>query len=70
MNKCEISLKKTYELSNENTNLINENDKLKELVKKLKDLRGNLVGNEQLLCRNCGSDYTEDKNFKWSCRVH
>lgn len=37
---CEKAQNKCYELGNDNRSLLNENDKLKDLVKKLKAQRG------------------------------
>lgn len=49
--------------------MISEREKMKERIKKLKLKKGRFDV-QQIVCKNCGKDYLEKENFKWSCRVH
>ena len=42
---------------------------MRERMKKLKQKKGKL-DILQKVCKNCGKDYIEKDNFKWSCRTH
>ena len=56
-------------LDKEKKNLVIEREKMKDRIKKLKSKKGKF-DLAQKTCKNCGKDYIEKDNFKWSCRVH
>lgn len=56
-------------LDKEKKNLIAEREKMKDRIKKLKQKKGKF-DISQKVCKNCGKDYIEKDNFKWSCRMH
>ena len=66
---CKENFEMKLQLEKEKKNLIAEREKMKERIKKLKTKKGKFDV-QQKVCKNCGKDYTEKENFKWSCRVH
>lgn len=46
-----------------------EVEKMRQRIVKIKNRKGKVdMGIKS--CRNCGKEYTEKDNFKWSCRTH
>ena len=49
--------------------LIEERDKMKMRILKLKQRRGKVdLGIK--ICKNCSKEFHESDNFNWSCRTH
>ena len=63
------NFERKVELEREKKNLVADREKMKERIKKLKSKKGKFDV-QQKVCKNCGKDYIEKDNFKWSCRIH
>jgi hypothetical protein len=51
-----------------NALLIEEKNKMKERMAKLKARRGKNL--DFKICKRCGKDFDERENYNWSCRTH
>ena len=58
-----------FALEKEKKEWIEEREKMKERIKKLKSRKGK-IDVMQKVCKNCAKDYIETENFNWSCRIH
>eukprot|EP00347_Sterkiella_histriomuscorum_P024062 403332433 len=52
-----------------NKQMLNERDKMKQRLVKLKNRRFK-IDQEQKICKKCGKEYHEKENYNWSCRTH
>ena len=57
------------QLEKEKKVLIQEREKMKEQIRKLRARKGKF-DIAQKTCKNCARDYIETENYNWSCRVH
>ncbi len=57
------------ELDQSNKMLLEDREKLKERILKLKSRRGRFDLATKI-CNNCKKDYKDNENFNWSCRTH
>ena len=50
--------------------IVEERDKMKIRLVKLKARKGKFIDGGVNICKNCSKEYNEADNFNWSCRTH